>query len=171
MKKPLIKKITASLFFLVSLAFTPLVISADKLDIDQEIMISADRQAGDLKNKIASYIGDVVIKQGTLIISADSVNIYQENINEEVYIAKGKPAKFEQILADGSKITLQADEIKYEPAIHFVAISGNALLQQAGSEVKGSRITYNTLTEQLDAIGNSNEKTSTVLQPKKKGNP
>tara|TARA_B110000090_G_scaffold191536_1_gene224245 strand:+ start:552 stop:1067 length:516 start_codon:yes stop_codon:yes gene_type:complete len=170
MKKPLIKKITASLLFLVFLVFSPLAISADELDIDQEILISADRQAGDLKNKIASYIGDVVIKQGTLIIRADSVNIHQEKVNEEVYIAKGRPAIFEQTLEDGSKITLQANEIKYEPAIHFVVISGNALLQQAGSEVKGSRITYNTLTEQLDAIGNSNEKTSTVLQPKKKAN-
>ena len=168
MKKLLIKKITVSLLYLISFVFIPLATSADKLDIDQEILISADRQAGDLKNKIASYIGDVVIKQGTLIIRADSVKIYQEKVDEEVYIAEGKPAKFEQILADGSKIILQADEIKYEPAIHLVVISGNALLQQAGSEVKGSRITYNTLTEQLDAIGNSDEKTSTILQPKKK---
>ncbi|MFQ3288973.1 MAG: lipopolysaccharide export system protein LptA [Alteromonadaceae bacterium] len=171
MKKPLTKKTKASLLLLASIVFTPLVIYAEKLDIEQEILISADRQAGDLKNKIASYIGDVVIKQGTLIITADSVNIYQGKIDEEVYVAQGNPAKFEHILADGSKITLQADEIKYEPAIHFIVISGNALLQQAGSEVKGSKITYNTLTEQLDAIGNSNEKTSTVLQPKQKVNP
>lgn len=171
MKKPLIKKITASLFVLSSIFSSAVVMSADKPDFEQEIFISANRQAGDLKNKIASYIGDVVIKQGTLIISADSVKIYQAKVNEEVYIAKGNPAKFEQELDDGSKISLQADEIRYEPAIHSIVISGNALLQQAGSEVKGSKITYNTLTEQLDAVGNPNEKTSTVLQPKKKVTP
>jgi len=171
MKKPLLKKITASLFILSSIFSSAVVISADKPDFEQEIFISANRQAGDLKNKIASYIGDVVIQQGTLIISADSVKIYQAKVDEEVYIAKGQPAKFEQILDDGSKISLQADEIRYEPAIHSIVISGNALLQQAGSEVKGSKITYNTLTEQLDAVGNPNEKTSTVLQPKKKATP
>ncbi len=171
MTKQFIKKITVSLIFLATVAITPQVISADTPDFEQEIFISANRQAGDLKNKIASYIGDVVIKQGSLVITADSVKIYQAKVNEEVYIAKGQPAKFEQVLADGSKISLQADEIKYEPAIHSIVISGNALLQQAGSEVKGSRITYNTLTEQLDAVGNKNEKTSTVLQPKKKVNP
>ena len=171
MKKPFIKKLTASLILLNSIMLTAPIFAEEKPNFEQEILISANRQAGDLKNKIASYIGDVVIKQGTLIITADSVKIYQEKVDEEVYIAKGKPAKLEHILADGSKISLQADEIKYEPAIHSIVISGNALLQQAGSEVKGSRITYNTLTEQLDAVGNQNEKTSTILQPKKKANP
>jgi len=171
MKKRLLKKTSASLLLLVTLVITPQVMSAGNTDLEQKIVITANRQAGDLKNKIASYIGDVVIEQGTLIIRADSVKIYQAKIDEEVYIAQGKPAKFEQILADGSKISLQADEIKYEPAIHAIVITGNALLQQAGSEVRGSKITYNTLTEQLDAIGNLNEKTSTVLQPKKKANP
>lgn len=149
----------------------PITMAEVKPDFEQKILISAERQAGDLKNKIASYIGDVVIKQGTLIITADSVKVYQAKVDEEVYIAKGQPAMLEHQLADGSKITLQADEIKYEPAIHSIVISGNALLQQAGSEVKGSKITYNTITEQLDAIGNQNEKTSTVLQPKKKATP
>ena len=171
MTKLLLKKITASILLLSS-AMTTFEISAnDKPDFEQEIMISADRQAGDLKNKIASYIGDVTIQQGTLTIKADSVKIYQAKVDEEVYVAKGDPARFEQTLADGSKISLQADEITYEPAIHSLVISGNALLQQAGSEVKGSQITYNTLTEKLDAIGNQNEKTSTVLQPQKKVTP
>jgi len=171
MKKPFLKKITFSLYLLCSVLVSAVTIAEEKPDFEQEILISADRQAGDLKNKIASYIGDVVIKQGTLIITADSVKIYQAKVDEEVYIAKGQPAKFEQKLADGSKISLQADEIKYEPAIHSIVISGNALLQQAGSEVKGSQITYNTVTEQLNAIGNQDEKTSTVLQPKKKATP
>ena len=171
MKKPFLKKITVSLLLLSSVLATAVTIAQVTPDFEQEILISAERQAGDLKNKIASYIGDVVIKQGTLIINADSVKVYQAKVDEEIYIAKGKPAKFEQKLADGSKITLQADEIKYEPAIHSIVISGNALLQQAGSEVKGSQITYNTVTEQLNAIGNQNEKTSTVLQPKKKATP
>ncbi|MCJ8321599.1 MAG: lipopolysaccharide transport periplasmic protein LptA [Colwellia sp.] len=165
------KKTTVNLLLLSSLLATTVTIAEEKPDFEQEIFISAQRQAGDLKNKIATYSGDVVIKQGTLIINADSVKVYQAKVDEEVYIAKGQPAKFEQKLADGSKITLQADEIKYEPAIHSIVISGNALLQQAGSEVKGSQITYNTVTEQLNAIGDQNEKTSTVLQPKKKVKP
>ena len=56
MKKPLTKKTKASLLLLASIVFTPLVIYAEKLDIEQEILISADRQAGDLKNKIANGV-------------------------------------------------------------------------------------------------------------------
>lgn len=167
MTKPLMKKTTASLL-LISAFFLSPIHAEEKLDFEKEITISADRQAGDLKNKIASYIGDVVIQQGSLKITADSVKIYQAKVDEEVYIALGNPAKFEQVLVDGSKIQLQADEIKYEPALNSIIISGNALLQQAGSEVKGNQITYNTQTELLNAVGNEGEKTSTVLQPKAK---
>jgi lipopolysaccharide export system protein LptA len=49
-----------------------------------------------------------------------------------------------------------------------VIISGNALLQQEGSEVSGSRITYNIATQYVNAESKSNERTKTIFQPKEK---
>ena len=142
---------------------------AAKIDLEQEIVIKSQRQAGDLKNKIASYLDDVEITQGSLSIQADLVQVYSQVDHEtETYIAKGDPAIFEQSLEDGTKITLQADEIRYEPLIYTITISGNALLRQAGSEVTGSKIIYNTLTEQLEAESNKNESVTTILKPKAK---
>ena len=141
---------------------------AQNIDFDQEITIKAKRQSGDLKNKIASYIDNVTITQGSLKITADIVLIYQADKENPKYVAKGKPAIFEQTLTDGEKIILQADEIIYQPTSHSLVISGNALLQQAGSEVRGSKITYNTLTEQLEAESNQDEKVTTILKPKAK---
>jgi len=144
--------------------------NAAKKDLNQEITIKSNRTAADLKNKIASYLDDVKITQGSLSISADLVQVYSKISPETgskigTYIAKGKPAIFQQKLDDGSLITLQADEIKYQPWLNTITISGNALLKQAGSEVSGSKIIYNTLTEKLEAESDGNETVTTILQP------
>lgn len=142
---------------------------AEKFDISQKIEIDASRQAADLKNKIFSYIDNVVITQGSLIIRADIVQVLTQSGSEEkTYIAKGKPATFEQILADGTPLNLQADEIRYEPGNHLVIISGNALLQQEDSQVSGSKITYNIDTQYVNAESKTNERTKTIFQPKEK---
>ncbi|WP_286265067.1 lipopolysaccharide transport periplasmic protein LptA [Thalassotalea atypica] len=144
---------------------------AAKDDLEREIVIKSKRQAGDLKNKIASYLDDVVITQGSLTIKADLVQVYSQiDHDTETYVAKGNPAHFEQQLEDGTKITLEADEITYEPFNYIITISGNAVLRQAGSEVTGSKIVYNTQTEQLNAESGSSadETVTTILKPKAK---
>jgi lipopolysaccharide export system protein LptA len=174
MEKLFTKSLTANALvatFLASSIFFLPTTSAIEPDFEQEIIIKSQRQAGDLKNKIASYLDDVTITQGTLKIMADIVQVYQGDNDNPKYVAKGQPAIFEQTLADGNKIVLQANEIIYQPTSHMLTISGNALLQQAGSEVRGSKITYNTLTEQLEAESKHNETVTTILKPppKKKG--
>jgi lipopolysaccharide export system protein LptA len=142
------------------------VTHAKKIDLSQEVKISSSRTAADLKNKIFSYIDNVAITQGTLIIHADLVQVISQGENDDkIYIAKGKPATFEQILEDGKPINLQANEIRYEPTLNTVVISGNALLRQEGSEVSGSVITYNAETEYVNAESDSNNKVKTIIQP------
>lgn len=165
MYKPFIKKILVNL----TIVSTTLFISAAQaanIDASQEILIKAKRQAADLKNKIASYLDDVVITQGSLTINADLVQVIsQANSTDKIYVAKGNPAKFQQKLDDGSPIVLEADEIRYEPALNTIIIKGNAKLSQEGSQVSGNKIVYNMLTEQLEAEGNLTDSVTTILQP------
>ena len=169
MYKPFIKKLKTNLLCLTAVALLLPVAQAEKFDVEQEIKISSSRQAADLKNKIFSYIDNVMISQGTLTINADLVQVITQEVTEDkVYIAKGSPATFEQTLEDGSPINLQANEIRYEPSKNIVVISGNALLRQEGSEVSGSKITYNFDTEYVNAESLANEIVKTVLQPKSK---
>jgi len=167
MIKPSIKRIKSSLIFAglaLGLAFSA---QAEKADLNKEINISGARTAGDLKNKIFSYIDDVVITQGTLIINADLVQIHTDiKSKEKTYIAKGSPATFKQTLDDGTPIYLQANEIKYEPSQNTVIIAGNAELRQEGSKVNSNTITYNFETEQVHADSDENNRVKTVLQPK-----
>ncbi len=163
-KKPLANLILAATI----LGISPLAM-AEKADFEQEITIKSIRQSGDLKNKIISYLDDVIITQGSLVIRADMVQVLKKaGTNDDIYIAKGKPATFEQRLEDGTPIKLQADEITYQANEHTIIISGNARLSQEGSEVSGSKIIYNTLTERLEAESYSNDTVTTVLKPKTK---
>ena len=165
MYKPFLKRTTINCLLLIGASVLPLA-SAAELDLKQEISINASRQAADLKNKIFSYIDDVVISQGSLKIKADLVQVITDNESgEKTYLAKGKPATFEQKLEDGTPIYLQANEIKYQPSQNIVVISGDAELRQEGSKVSGSIITYNFVTEQVSADSEANDRVKTVLQP------
>ena len=170
MYKPLTKIVKTSLAALTISwgLLTPSM--AAKFDVKQEINIDSSRQSADLKNKIFSYRDNVLITQGPLVIKADLVHVITENqTDNKIYVAKGKPATFKHILDDGSPIFLQANEIKYQPSKNTVVVSGDAELRQEGSKIRGSIITYNFLTEQVNASSNSkddNDRVSTVLQSK-----
>jgi len=176
MCKLFIKKLKTKLLF-TALIILPLgQVHSAIADIEQQIVIKSKRQASDLKNKIASYLDDVEITQGSLSIKADIVQVVsQAHTDNKIYIASGKPAIFKQLLDDGKPINLQANQIKYEPAKHLITISGNASVSQEGSLVSGNIIIYNTLTEQLTAESksDSDESVTTILQPqlKEKNNP
>lgn len=162
--------------FTTAILFTSLIIGlsapvfAAKKDLTQEITIKSKRQSADLKNKIASYLDDVSINQGSISILADIVQVYSK-VNSstgekyDTYLAKGKPAVFKQQLEDGSLISLQANEIKYQPDNNTITVSGNAQVKQAGSKMNGDIITYNTLSEKLEGQSNRDEHVTTILQP------
>ncbi len=172
-KKLMKTNLSLNMFYVLALScsvflLTPAV-AADK-DFAQEITIKSQRQAADLKNKIASYLDDVSIRQGSISITADIVKVFSRvdkktGEKNDTYVAKGQPAIFQQTLEDGNLISLQADEITYHPMTYTITISGNAIVKQAGSEVSGSEITYNTLSERLEAKSANNQSVTTVLQP------
>jgi lipopolysaccharide export system protein LptA len=174
MYKPFIKKLTVNLLSLSIACCPSFLVSAAKTDFDKQIVIKAKRQASDLKNKVASYLDDVFITQGSLSIQADLVQVFSQiDSDDKIYLAQGNPAIFKQLLEDGNPIQLQANEIKYEPSKNTITISGNALVSQEGSVVKGNRIIYNTLTEKLlaESSNNAEDSVTTILKPKNKGKP
>ena len=167
---PSLKALASSIIFVgLSLSFTAPSFAAKK-DLTEEITIKSKRQSADLKNKIASYLDEVNISQGSISINADIVQVFSKPNKKtgksfDTYLAKGKPAIFQQQLEDGSLISLQANEIKYQPDINIITVSGNAQVKQAGSKVTGETITYNTSSEKLEAQSNSDDTVTTVLQP------
>ncbi len=164
-KQPL-KNMTHKLLVSAALLLPSFWLSAEQSDFEKEIKIVAQKQSTDLKNRIASYIDDVKITQGTLTIEADLVQVSNENDSQaKKYLAKGTPARFSQTLDNGDQIELQANEISYSPLTNIIVIRGNAKVSQQGSMVQGDVITYNLETEQLTADGDGGGIVTTIIEP------
>jgi len=158
------KIILAPLFFLLS-AFSAL---ADNSDFKQPITVDSKTQFVDGKRKTSIFREDVHVRQGTLKIDADEVEV-NATLGEgrEIFIARGNPAVYSQTMDDGADIRAVAQEIKYQTANRTLTLSGSAELHQNSSMVKGESITYNLDKRQLLAEGMAGEngRVITVFRP------
>ena len=80
------------LFVLTTGCFTSLL--AENADRAQPINIEANRGTMDDKTSTATFEGNVVLTQGTLVIRADELTVIQENDEFKKGIAIGKLAYF-----------------------------------------------------------------------------
>lgn len=156
---------SATLAFIVTASFA---VQADKSDFKQTIQILSENNAADGIQKSGYYSGNVHITQGSLVIDADEVFIdAKDGPGNEVFIAKGKPASYQQKANDGSMIKAVADEIRYTLNNRVLTLSDNAELHLQSSMVKAERIEFDMENEQFNAKGSDNEdgRTITIYQP------
>ena len=164
MYKPLIPLATSLL-----LGLWVNTVAATESDFEQPIKVDSKSQFVDGKNKTSLFKDDVRITQGSLVITANEVEVIaSQGEGKEVFVARGNPASYSQKLEDGTPVTAKANEIRYEVANRTISLSGNAELQQDTSMVKGDNITYDMTTEQLLATGGEDGKggrVTTVFRP------
>jgi lipopolysaccharide export system protein LptA len=164
MYKPFILLATSFFFVLAAPNAT-----ATENDFNKPITVDSKSQFVDGKNKTSLFKDNVSITQGSLVISADEVEVVaSEGEGREVFIARGKPASYSQTLEDGTPVTAKANEIRYEVAKRTISLKGSAELQQDTSMVQGDKITFDMVTEQLLATGGSegeDGRVTTVFRP------
>ncbi len=137
-------------------------------DFSQPLTITADHSNGDLQTRTLTYSSNVVIRQGSLQINADKLALQAgaDGQNQQVFIATGRPATYQQMMDNGLLAEAKANEIRYHMNSRELVLKGNAELSQAGSVVKGDTITYNAEKQQLNARGNANQQITTIFLPK-----
>ena len=141
---------------------------AGKDDFTKKIELASLYQNADGIAKRATYQGNVVIKQGTLKVSADELEIdASKGEGNEIFIATGNPAKYSQQQEDGSIVTAQAGIIEYHRQTRSLSLNGNAQIKQNSSSVRGESITFNMELEQIIAQGSDQEsgRVITTFQP------
>ena len=141
---------------------------AGKDDFTKKIELASLYQNADGIAKRATYQGNVVIKQGTLKVSSDELEIdASKGEGNEIFIATGNPAKYSQQQEDGSVVTAEADKIEYHRQTRSLSLEGNAEIKQNSSSVQGESITFNMELEQIIAQGSDQEsgRVITTFQP------
>ena len=101
------------------------------------------------ENKIKLNILAVVVTQGTLKIEGDVVNLKtNENGEVETVVAKGKPARFENMRRKIDKKPAKARlKIYYTYETNRVVLTGEAIITSEESAFSGSEIIYDLASE------------------------
>lgn len=161
----------SNLLFATSLCLSSLFAGsaiAIEHDFNQPIKVRSQFTSGDGIEKSLLYWGNVRIAQGSLLIEADEVEVQaKEGSGKEVFIARGKPAVYQQTKEDGTIVKAQANEIRYMVVNRTLSMEGEAELKQNSSMVKGSSITFDMLREQVNAAGSDDQdgRVITIFQP------
>lgn len=124
-------------------------------DAEQEITIESERAEFDRKAGTATYIGNVILLQGTLKIDAQRIVLYtneQQKLNKAV--ATGSPAHFQQQMEEDKGLTTaQGNSITYITKDKTIELNKDATLEQEGNLFSGDHIVYDILSDSVSAKG------------------
>jgi lipopolysaccharide export system protein LptA len=146
-------------------------------DREQPIRVQADSAELDDRQGVAVYRGDVVITQGTMKITGDTVTITQDgNGDVEVFTSIGKPAYYEQKpAADKEIVKAYGLTIQYFAANERIVLIDQAKVVQEGNTFEGEKIVYDTRRQIVNAGVDTNAYVTTprprvdmVIQPRKR---
>ncbi|AVO52297.1 lipopolysaccharide transport periplasmic protein LptA [Ectopseudomonas mendocina] len=146
-------------------------------DRDQPIRIQADSAELDDKQGVAVYRGDVIITQGTLKITGDTVTITQTNSGDiDVFTSVGNLAYYEQKPAvDKDIVKAYGRTIQYFASNERIVLIDQAKVIQEGNTFEGEKIVYDTRRQIVNAgratgtnVGTPRPRIDMVIQPKNK---
>ena len=123
-------------------------------DRDQPIAIQADRAEHDDVRRITIYRGNVIIDQGSLHITGDTVTIHFDTRDEVSKITSvGAPAHFRQLPDDGgSPRKAWAKQMEHFPEQDLIVLFGDARYDKDGSRVQADRLVYDSLNARFKAL-------------------
>jgi len=127
-----------------------LALSSDR---DQPITIEADQAEADDARRVTVYRGKVVIDQGTLRITGETVTIYYDEQGELAkMVSVGAPARFRQ-LPDGEKEyrKAHAQRMEYYAKKDLIILLGDAEYGQGQDRLAAARIVYDSRRSRVKA--------------------
>jgi len=146
-------------------------------DRDQPIHIQSDDAQLDDKQGVATYKGNVIITQGSMKITGNTVTITRNATGDvDVFTAVGNLAYYEQKPAvDKPIVQAYGVTIQYFAAQNRIVLIDKAKVINDGNTSEGEKIVYDTVRQVVNAGRATGSKVTTprpridmVIQPKKK---
>ena len=135
---------------LVGYASTAYALNAD---VEKPVQIEADTAIFDKIAGTATYTGNVIIRQGTLEILANNIQIIAPNNEIQQILATGAPVSLKQKMENGKLAQGQANQLQYRVKDKHLILKGNALLSQDQDRFSSNLIEYSPDNGQLKAGG------------------
>lgn len=173
-------KFANSLILLCSLGLLAPQAMALPSDSQQPIRVQANSAELDDARGVAVYRGNVVITQGSMRVTGDTVTLTQDkNGDIEVVTSVGSPATYQQQPSeDKDPVKAWGMTIQYFTERERVILLDRARVEQAGNTFEGEKIVYDTRRQIVNAGRASSGQVSApqpridmVIQPRKKTAP
>ena len=151
------KLIFLSLLFITSIAF------ALKDDAEQQIEIDANSVTVDEISGFNEFLGNAEVRQGSLFLSAELIQVQANSDGVETMVARGtiaKPAKYTQIQESQTRlIEATATLITYDVNKGVIFLVGNANLIQGFDSFSGDTLDYDINTDKVIVKGSQDGST------------
>ena len=111
-------------------------------DRQQPLEVNANSTDGTLGDGVTTLRGEVEIRQGTLLITADEAEVNKVDGRVNSVIFRGQPATLEQEIEEQGRVRATASEIAYQVANGLVTLTGNADVVHPQYQISGETLTY-----------------------------
>lgn len=141
-------------------------------DIEQPVNIESDTAEFNQESGTASYQGNVIAKQGSLEINAQSLDIKAPDNELQTIVSQGNPATFKQTMDDGKLADGKAQIMTYQVKQKKMILNGNAELKIDQDVISSEYIEYFVENGELHAgkknAGNKGQRVKAVFHPSNK---
>ena len=154
---------------------------AERADRDKPVNLEADRVTVDEAKQTATFEGNVVLTQGTLMIRGDRMVVQQDADGFKYGTAYGNLASFRQKREGYDEyIEGYAERLEYDGKADKLQMFNRAYLKKGNDDVRGNYISYDAVNEFFRVVGggkhaatpeNPEGRVRAVIQPKAKENP
>ena len=137
----------------------------------QNIHIQADHMRLNIKTKITTYTGNVLIKKPQVQLKGEKIVIKRNRDNQIVSIINhGNPAYYSDQSTKQKPIFAHAHIIEFYPKKHQAILKGKASIKQGVDVIHAPIVHYDTKNHVISAFGNKKTQIQMkVLMNNKKG--
>lgn len=168
MYRPIKSTILLALF----LSLIPYGVQALQSDQSKIVNVEADKATIDKKSGTSTYLGNVIVQQGSMRITADKLTVYTKRGKLNRIRAQGNPAAFEQQGKDSKNISAIAATITYQANDNVILFENGAELRQGANKFASNRIIYDISKDTVNAGKKSGgDRVTITIQPADPGSP
>lgn len=147
---------------------------ASEADRKEKITIDSNNQFADMNSDHLVFTDNVIIHQGSILITADKVEVFQENPSLKqhrkmiAYGSKKNLAVYEETLDDGTRVHAEGVKLSYDVTGQFIIVEGNGYVRKQDNEIHSEYITYDMDKGEMHASspkGKEQQRVHTVIIP------
>lgn len=127
--------------------------AALQTDRQKPLEINADSTDGTLGDGRAELRGNVLIRQGSLLIRADTAEVEKAEGRVREVILTGNPVHLEQEIEQQGRVQATADRVEYQVATGLVTLLGQADVDHPQYRISGDVLKYDLNVQHFQGSG------------------